>query len=87
MASSRLIQRIEPVYPDAALQLHIQGEVELEALVGKDGSIEQLKLVSGDSLLARAAADAVRQWKFRPYQSDGQSVEFSTRMSVDFRLP
>jgi TonB family protein len=87
MASSRLIQRIEPVYPDAALQMHIQGEVELEALVGKDGSIEQLKLVSGDSLLAQAAADAVRQWKFRPYQSDGQFVEFSTRMSVDFRLP
>jgi TonB family protein len=86
MASGRLLQRIEPVYPESALQLHIQGEVELEALVGKDGSVEQLKLVSGDSQLAAAAADAVRQWRFRPYQSDGKDVEFSTRLTVEFRL-
>jgi protein TonB len=86
MAGARLIQRVEPVYPDRALQLRIQGQVELEALVGKDGSIEQLKLVSGDELLAAAAADAVRQWHFKPYESDGQAVEFSTRLNVDFRL-
>ena len=86
MASARLLQRIEPVYPESALQLHIQGEVELEALVGKDGSVQQLKLVSGDSQLAAAAADAVRQWRFQPYQSDGQDVEFSTRLTVEFRL-
>ena len=87
MASARLIQRIEPVYPEAALQTHVQGEVELEALVGKDGSVQQLKLLSGDPELAAAAADAIRHWRFRPYQSDGQFVEFSTRLSVDFRLP
>jgi protein TonB len=86
MASARLLQRIEPVYPESALRMHIQGEVELEALVGKDGSVEQLKLVSGDSQLAAASADAVRQWRFRPYQSDGKDVEFSTRLTVDFRL-
>ena len=61
--------------------------MELEALVGKDGSVQQLKLVSGDPQLAAAAADAIRQWRFRPYQSDGQVVEFSTDVSVDFRLP
>jgi TonB family protein len=87
MASGRLIQRIEPVYPEPALEQRIQGEVELEALVGKDGFVEQLKLVSGDAQLAAAAADAVRRWRFRPYQSDGQAVEFSTHVSVDFRLP
>ena len=87
MASARLIQRIEPIYPETALQAHIQGEVELEAVIGKDGLVQQLKLVSGDALLAEAAADAVRQWKFRPYQSDGQPAAFSTHVSVDFRLP
>lgn len=87
IASARLIYRIEPVYPESALQTHIQGQVELEALVGKDGSVQQLKLVSGDPQLAAAAADAIRQWRFRPYQSDGQVVEFSTNVSVDFRLP
>jgi TonB family protein len=86
MASTRLLQRIEPLYPESALQLQIQGEVELEALVGKDGSVEQLKLISGDSTLAAAAADAIRQWRFRPYQSAGQAVEFSTRLTVEFRL-
>jgi protein TonB len=75
------------VYPEPALEQRIQGEVELEALVGKDGFVEQLKLVSGDAQLAAAAADAVRRWRFRPYQSDGQAVEFSTHVSVDFRLP
>ena len=86
LASARLLQRIEPLYPESALELRIQGEVELEALVGKDGSVEQLKLISGDPQLASAAADAVRRWRFRPYQSDGRDVEFSTRLTVNFRL-
>ena len=86
MASARLLQRIEPLYPESALERRIQGEVELEALVGKDGSVEQLKLISGDPQLASAAADAVRRWRFRPYQSDGRDVEFSTRLTVNFRL-
>jgi TonB family protein len=87
MASARLLQRIEPIYPESALELHIQGEVELDAIVGKDGSVQQLTLVSGDSLLAAAAADAVRQWRFRPYVSEGHAVDFTTRVTVVFRLP
>jgi TonB family protein len=86
MANARIIHRVEPVYPERARQLFIQGEVILEALVGTDGSVQQLKLISGDSDLAVAAGDAVRQWRFQPYQTGGKAADFTTRLSVDFRL-
>ena len=86
LADARLVVRVEPVYPDQARQMHIQGEVMFDALIGKDGSVRQLRLVSGDLQLATAAADAVRQWRFRPYQTDGRIQEFSTLLSVNFRL-
>jgi TonB family protein len=85
-ASAYLIRRVEPVYPEEARQQNIQGEVHLEALVGKDGSVQVLRLISGDSQLAEAAADAVRQWRFRPYKSNGRAEEFNTRLTVSFRL-
>ena len=86
LASSFLIRRVEPVYPEEARQQNIEGEVHLEALVGKDGKVQVLRLISGDSELAEAAADAVRQWRFRPYQSEGKPEAFSTRLTVSFRL-
>jgi protein TonB len=86
VASSYLIRRVEPVYPEDARLRSIEGEVRLEALVGTDGSVQVLRLISGDSQLAQAAADAVRQWRFRPYKSNGKTEEFSTRLTVSFRL-
>ncbi len=86
LADARLVVRVEPLYPDQARQMRIQGEVMFDALIGKDGSVRQLRLVSGDLQLASAAADAVRQWRFRPYQTDGRIQEFSTLLSVNFRL-
>lgn len=86
VASAHLIQRVEPMYPEEARQRFIQGEVVLEAVVGKDGSVQELKLISGDSQLALAAAAAVQQWRFRPCEQHGQPVAFSTRLTVNFRL-
>ena len=86
VASAYLIRRVEPVYPEAARLRNIEGDVRLEALVGKDGAIQVLRLISGNSELAEAAADAVRQWRFRPYKLEGEAKPFSTRLTVSFRL-
>jgi len=86
VASAQLVQRVEPVYPEEARQRFIQGEVVLEAVVGKDGGVQELTLVSGDSQLAAAAAAAVQQWRFRPYEQHGEPVVFRTRLTVNFRL-
>jgi len=56
-------------------------------LVGTDGTVRELKVVSGDPLLAKAATDAVRQWRFRPHRSNDGSVEFETQITVNFALP
>jgi protein TonB len=86
VAGAHLMRRVEPVYPEPARQRFIQGEVTLEAVIGQDGSVQVLKLLSGDPELASSAADAVRQWRFRPYEQQGKAVPFSTRLSVNFRL-
>ncbi len=82
-----LLQRVEPEYPEAARQQHIQGPVVLAVLVGANGSVRELTVVSGDPQLAKAATDAVRQWRFKPHQLKGQAVEFETRITVNFALP
>jgi TonB family protein len=87
IAERYLLQRIEPAYPDAARERHIQGQVLLEASVGKEGVVERLNVISGDPQLATAAGDAVRQWHFRPFLQAGKPVEFRTQITVDFRLP
>ncbi len=86
VASAHLLERVEPVYPEQARQQFIQGEVVLQAVVGTDGKVEKLTLLSGDSQLAAAASAAVELWSFRPYQLHGKAVPFSTRLTVNFRL-
>jgi TonB family protein len=87
VADEYLMLRVEPDYPEPARVQHIEGPVVLEALVGKDGTVEKLSTVSGDPQLATAATDAVRQWRFKPFLRNGSPEEFQTRITVDFRLP
>jgi protein TonB len=82
-----LIKSVEPVYPPLARQMRIQGAVELLANIGKEGSITKVKLLSGDSVLSRAAMDAVKQWKYKPYYLNDQPVEIQTQITVNFKLP
>jgi protein TonB len=82
-----LVKKVSPVYPTVALQLHKQGPVELIATVSKEGAIKSVKVVSGEPMLAAAAANAVRQWKYRPYLLSGEPVEIETQITVNFRLP
>lgn len=85
--SSYLLERVEPEYPEAAKQQHIHGPVVLNALVGVDGSVRRVEVISGNPQLVKAAADAVRQWRFRPHHLKGRPVEFETRITVNFQLP
>jgi TonB family protein len=81
-----VIYRVEPVYPLAAKRIHLQGEVVLQATVGKDGRIHDLKLQSGDPVLAQAAIGAVQQWRYRPYSLNGDPVEVETTVRIQFRM-
>jgi protein TonB len=82
-----LVKKVQPVYPASALRMHVEGGVQLLATVSKNGDISAIKILSGDSQLARAAADAVKQWKYKPYLLDGSPVEIQTQITVKFKLP
>ncbi len=86
-AAGLLREKVDPDYPPAALRQHVEGSVELQANIGKDGSTSNLKVLSGKPLLAKAAAAAVRQWKYQPYELNGQPTEVQTEITVDFKLP
>jgi TonB family protein len=86
-ANARLLQQVEPEYPEAARQQHIQGRVVLEAKVGKDGAVQRVSVISGNSMLTTAASDAVRRWRFIPFVKDGHVVQFQTRIKIHFVLP
>jgi TonB family protein len=84
---SELISRVEPEYPAQALAQHIQGAVTLRVRVGANGSVQEIKVASGDPLLAGAAVAAVRQWRFRPYLVNGLPREAETEITLKFTLP
>ncbi len=86
-ADDQIVRRVHPNYPKQARARKVQGTVVLEAIVNKKGTVDSLQLVSGDSLLAQAAADAVKQWKYKPYFHNGEATEFQTRITIDFKLP
>lgn len=85
--SGYVLTRVQPHYPEGARQQRIQGAVVLNALVGADGSVQELKVISGDPQLVQAATDAVRQWRFQPRRFKGQSTGFETRIRINFLLP
>lgn len=87
LAETLLVHRVEPLYPDQAIRNRLEGPVVFEAWIGREGKIENIKLERGYLVLAHAAAQAVRQWRYRPYLLDGQAVEARTYVTVSFKLP
>ncbi|HVR27094.1 MAG TPA: TonB family protein [Candidatus Polarisedimenticolia bacterium] len=81
------IKKTPPSYPPSALRMRIEGPVQLLATITRKGDISAVKILSGDPSLARAASDAVKQWKYRPYMLDGSPVEIQTQITVNFKLP
>jgi TonB family protein len=82
-----LITRVDPVYPPLAMQARIQGVVRFNVVIGKDGRVSNVTLVSGHPLLVTAARDAVRQWVYKPTLLNGEPVEVVTQVDVNFTLP
>src|ERR1700678_3130044 len=86
VSTGLLIRKVNPTYPPLARQGRISGQVILRGVISKDGSIENLSLVSGHPMLAPAAIDAVKQWKYKPYLLNGEPVEVDTEVQVNFTL-
>jgi periplasmic protein TonB len=84
--SGLLIRKVPPTYPPLARAARIQGTVILQAQISKDGNIENLQLISGHPMLAPAAIEAVKQWKYKPYLLNGEPVEVETQVQVNFTL-
>jgi protein TonB len=86
-ARALLVHTVDPVYPPEALAQKLHGTVVLQAVVGRDGGIEDLKLVRGNFVLGRAAVAAVKQWRFQPYSVNGHAAATQTTITVDFSYP
>jgi protein TonB len=86
MNEGNLIRKVQPVYPPLARSARIQGVVELQAVISKQGSIENLRVLTGHPMLVPAAVEAVRQWRYRPYILNNEPVEVETQITVNFSL-
>jgi TonB family protein len=86
-AETRLLSRTEPQYPPEALAAHRAGDVVLEVQVAEDGSVSNIRTLSGDPLLAAAATEAVRNWRYQPYRQHDHPAQFQTDVTLTFTLP
>lgn len=80
-----LIHRVEPVYPPEARKQNLQGIIALDIVVARDGSVVSMKALNGPELLAKAAMDALRWWKFEPYRVNGEPAVAETTVAVEFK--
>jgi protein TonB len=85
-AAEIISRQVQPNYPLLAKEMKVQGAVVLEALIGRDGNIQDLHVLSGPTILSTAAREAVKQWRFRPYLQSGQAVETEARITVNFTI-
>jgi len=86
VAEANLIHDVTPRYPPEAGRSRIEGTVVLMAVIGKDGSVKNVRIESGLPILAQAAMDAVKQWRYKPYMVDGEPVEVDSRITINFTL-
>jgi protein TonB len=87
VAGGTLVHKVQPVYPVEARRLHLEGTVILDATITQEGQIENLKLVSGDPVLAKAATEAVSKWRYTPYLLNGRPIVKQTRINIKFIAP
>jgi len=85
-AEGNLLYRVQPIYPPIARQARVQGTVELRAVISKSGTIENLVVDGGHPMLSKAAVEAVRQWRYRPYLLNNEPIEVETEITVNFLL-
>ena len=86
MSPGDLIRKVQPAYPPLARTARIQGVVVLQAVISKQGTIQNLSVLTGHPMLTAAAVEAVRQWRYRPYILNNEPVEVETQITVNFSL-
>jgi protein TonB len=86
MAEANLIHDVAPTYPPEAGRARIEGTVVLLAVIGKDGTVQDVRVKSGVQVLAQAAIEAVKQWRYRPYLVNGEPVEIDSQITINFTL-
>jgi protein TonB len=80
------LTKVAPVYPAEARAAHVSGAVVLHAIIGKDGTVENLTVISGPEMLRASALDAVRQWTYKPYLLNGEPTEVDTTITVNYNF-
>src|SRR6202051_2367662 len=85
-ATQSVTVSVPPTYPLLARQMKVQGAVRLQALISREGTIQEVQILSGPGILATAAREAVKQWHFKPYIQNGQPVETQARITVNFTI-
>jgi protein TonB len=86
VTAASIITQTKPVYPPLARQSRIQGNVVLHAIIDKEGTVAQLEVISGHPLLVQSALDAVKQWRYKATQLNGDAVEVDTTITVTFTM-
>jgi TonB family protein len=84
VVAGNLVSKVDPVYPDIAKKAHVQGAVVLQAVIAKDGTVKELRLISGPPMLVVSAIQAVQQWKYKPYLLNGEPTEVETTINVNY---
>ena len=87
VTGGRLSRKVDPVYPSEARVQRVEGAVVLDALVGEDGNVRTVEVTSGPPLLAKAAAQAVKRWRYEPFQLNGKPVAMHNQITIQFKLP
>jgi TonB family protein len=87
VSGGQLVYRVAPVYPIQARQLRQQGTVILTAMLKEDGTVSDIKVVEGPPVFVPSAVEAVKHWRYKPYELDGKLVENEIRIAVDFKFP
>lgn len=86
VAEGNILHKVPPHYPEEAKQNHITGDVILDFTIDRNGNVTGLKIISGHPLLASAAVDAVKQWKYKPFLLNGEPVDVETTARIIFRM-
>jgi len=87
VSGGQLVRRIPPVYPAQARLLRLEGTVVLEATVAEDGTVREVQVVDGSPVLSPSAVDAVKRWRYKPFELDGKPISNAIRINIDFKLP
>jgi TonB family protein len=85
VSGGQLVHRVLPVYPAQARALRLEGKVVLAAVIMEDGTLRDVRVIEGPKLLAQSAVDAVKYWRYKPYEIDGKAVTNEIRINVDFK--